>query len=35
MPMFSGFPYLFLPIAGGISIILGFLVIKQIVNIEV
>ena len=35
MPMFSGFPYLFLPIAGGISIVLGFLVIQQIVNIEV
>ena len=35
MPMFSGFPYLILPIAGGISIILGFLVMRQIVNIEV
>ena len=34
-PMFSGFPYLFLPIAGAISILLGFMVIKQIVNIEV
>jgi tight adherence protein B len=35
LPMFSGFPYLILPIAGGISIVLGFLVIQQIVNIEV
>ena len=35
MPMFSGFPYLIIPIAGGISIVLGFLVIQQIVNIEV
>jgi tight adherence protein B len=35
MPMFSGFPYLILPIAGAISILLGFLVIRQIVNIEV
>jgi tight adherence protein B len=34
-PMFAGFPYLFLPIGGAISILLGFLVIKQIVNIEV
>jgi tight adherence protein B len=34
-PMFAGFPYLFVPIAGGISIFLGFLVMKQIVNIEV
>ncbi len=35
MPMFSGFPYLILPIAGGVSIVLGFLVIREIVNIEV
>jgi tight adherence protein B len=34
-PMFAGFPYLFLPIAGAISIFLGFLVMKQIVNVEV
>jgi tight adherence protein B len=34
LPMFK-MPYLILPIAAAISVIIGFLVIKQIVNIEV
>ena len=34
MPLFS-WPYLLLPIAGAVSVMIGFLVIKQIVNIEV
>src|SRR5215216_6050495 len=34
MPLF-GWPYLLLPIAGAVSVMIGFLVIKQIVNIEV
>jgi tight adherence protein B len=34
LPLFS-WPYLLLPIAGAVSVMIGFLVIKQIVNIEV
>jgi tight adherence protein B len=34
LPLF-GWPYLLLPIAGAVSVMIGFLVIKQIVNIEV
>jgi len=34
MPLF-GWPYLLLPLAGAVSVMIGFLVIKQIVNIEV
>ena len=34
MPLFS-WPYLLLPIAGAVSVMIGFFVIKQIVNIEV
>jgi tight adherence protein B len=34
LPLFS-WPYLLLPIAGAVSVLIGFFVIKQIVNIEV